>query len=81
MTKDHVIKMPKTQIVMAFVATCIETTARFLNVSYKEIFTRMKKVGMIENYIFKNYETLHTQSREYIAENMVECLKNWEARQ
>ena len=51
MTKDHVIKIPKTQIVMAFVATCIETTARFLNVSYKEIFTRMKKVGMIENYI------------------------------
>ena len=80
MTKDHVIKIPKTQIVMAFVATCIETTARFLNVSYKEIFTRMKKVGMIENYIFKNYETLHTQSREYIAEDMVECLKNWEAR-
>ena len=81
MTKDHVIKIPKTQIVMAFVATCIETTARFLNVSYKEIFTRMKKVGMIENYIFKNYEILHTQSREYIAEDMVECLKNWEARQ
>lgn len=81
MTKNHVIKIPKTQIVMAFVATCIETTARFLNVSYKEIFTRMKKVGMIENYIFKNYETLHTQSREYIAEDMVECLKNWEARQ
>ncbi len=81
MTKDHVIKIPKTQIVMAFVATCIETTARFLNVSCKEIFTRMKKVGMIENYIFKNYETLHTQSREYIAEDMVECLKNWEARQ
>ena len=71
MTKDHVIKIPKTQIVMAFVATCIETTARFLNVSYKEIFTRMKKVGMIENYIFKNYDILHTQSREYIADDFV----------
>jgi hypothetical protein len=81
MTKDHVIKIPKTQIVMAFVATCIETTARFLNVSYREIYDRMKKVGMIEKYIFKNYDTLHTQSREYIAEDMVECLKNWEARQ
>ena len=81
MTKDHVIKIPKTQIVMAFVATCIETTARSLNVSYREIYDRMKKVGMIEKYIFKNYDTLHTQSREYIAEDMVECLKNWEARQ
>lgn len=75
------IQIPKIQIIMAFVATCIETTARYLNVSYKEIYTRMKKVGMIENYIYKNYETLHTQSREYIAEDMVECLKIWEGKQ
>ena len=40
----------------------------------------MKKVDMIEKYIFENYETLHTQSREYIAEDMVECLKIWEAK-
>ena len=65
---------------MAFVSTCIETTARYLNVSYKEVFLRMKNVDMIEKYIFKNYEVLHTQSREYIAENMAECLKIWEAK-
>ena len=74
-------KIPKIQVVMAFVATCIESAARYLNVSYKEIFNRMKKVDMIEKYIFKNYETLHTQSREYIAEDMVECLKLWETKQ
>jgi hypothetical protein len=73
-------EIPKIQIVMAFVSTCIETTARYLNVSYKEVFERMKKVDMIEKYIFENYETLHTQSREYIAEDMVECLKIWEAK-
>ncbi len=65
---------------MAFVATCIETTARFLNVSYKEVYYRMKNVGIIENYILKNFEILHTQSREYIAEDLVECLNNWEAK-
>ncbi|MCR5454378.1 MAG: DUF3791 domain-containing protein [Bacteroidales bacterium] len=80
MSNDHTIQIPKTQIVMAFVATCIETTARFLNVSYKEVYYRMKNVGIIENYILKNFEILHTQSREYIAEDLVECLNNWEAK-
>lgn len=63
---------------MAFVATCIETTARYLGVSYKEIFQRMEKVGMIDNYIIPNYEPLHSESREVLAERMVECLKSWE---
>ncbi len=68
----------KEQIIMAFVATCIETTARYLGVSYKEIFLRMEKVGMIDNYIIPNYEPLHSESREVLAERMVECLKSWE---
>lgn len=68
----------KEQIIMAFVATCIETTARHLGVSYKEIFQRMEKVGMIDNYIIPNYEPLHSESREVLAERMVECLKSWE---
>lgn len=64
---------------MAFVATCIETTARFLGVSYKEIYSRMNRVGMIDNYILPNYEPLHSESREVLAQRMVECLNHWEA--
>ena len=41
---------------MAFVATCIETTARQLGVEYSEVYRRMEKLGMIENYILPNYE-------------------------
>jgi REP element-mobilizing transposase RayT len=75
---NNIIEIPKTQVVMAFVATCIETTARLLNVSYKEVYQRMKKVGIIENYIIPHYEALHSESRENIAEGIVECLNNWE---
>jgi len=63
---------------MAFVATCIEVTARTLGVSYKDVYDRMNRVNMIDGYIYPRYETLHTESRENIAEGMVECLKNWE---
>ncbi len=74
------IEIPKMQVVMAFVATCIEATARLLDVSYKEVYQRMKRVGMIEKYIYPHYETLHSESRENVAAGMVECLNEWEAR-
>ena len=44
----NVVEIPKTQVMMTFVATCIETTARLLNTSYKEVYERMKRVGLIE---------------------------------
>jgi len=41
----------------------------------------MKKLGMIENYIYPDYETLHTESRENIAMDMIECMNIWEKKQ
>lgn len=76
----NMVEIPKTQVVMAFVATCIEATARLLNASYKEIYQRMKNVGMIENYIIPHYEVLHSESRKNIAEGMAECLNIWEGK-
>ena len=76
---EQVRSIPKEQITMAFVATCIETTARYLNTDYKEVFERMERVGMIDDYILPNYEPLHSESREVLAERLVECLNNWEA--
>ena len=77
---EEIRKISKEQIVMSFVATCIETTARLLNTTYNEIFQRMDRVGMIENYIIPNYEPLHSESREVLAERIIECLNNWEGK-
>jgi len=73
-------KIPKEQIIMAFVATCIEATARLTNTSYIEVYNRMRNVGLIENYIVPNYETLHTESREVLVSRILECLNNWESK-
>ncbi len=75
---EEIRTIPKEQIVMAFVATCIEATARVLNVHYSDVYKRMNRVGMIENYIVPNYEPLHSESREVLVERLLECLKNWE---
>ena len=76
----NVVEIPRTQVIMAFIATCVETTARRLNTSYKEMYQRMKRVGLIERFILPHYETLHSESRENLAEVIVECLDNWENR-
>jgi hypothetical protein len=73
-------KISKNQIVMAFVATCIEATARQLNTSYNEVFQRMERIGLIDNYILPNYEPLHSESREVLVQRLIECLINWENR-
>ncbi len=78
---EHTIEISKSQLVMTFVATCIESTARLLNTPYQEVYQRMKNVGLIENYIIPHYESLHSESRENIAKGIVECLKIWESRQ
>lgn len=77
---EEIRKISKEQIVMVFVATCIETTARILDTDYYEIYKRMVRVGMIENYIIPNYEPLHSESRDVLAERLIECMNNWEAK-
>lgn len=47
-------------------------------VSYREVYDRMKRVGMIENYIVPYYDVLHTMSRKHVIDDMLECLKTWE---
>ena len=76
----NIVEISRTQVVMTFIATCIETTARFLNTSYKEVYQRMKRVGLIERFILPHYETLHSESRENLAEVLIECMNNWENR-
>ena len=75
----QVVEIPHTQVVMSFVATCIEATARTLGVSYREVYDRMVRVNMIDDYIYPCYETLHTESRENIVDDLLQCMRNREA--
>lgn len=66
------------EIVMGFVASCVESVADKLNQPYIEIFERMDKVGLIDNYIYAHYEVLHTESRENLTEILIDALQTWE---
>lgn len=66
------------EIIMGFVASCIEDVAEKLGVDYAVVYERMKAVGMIENYIIPHYDVLHTESRENVTAGMIETLTRWE---
>lgn len=61
-----------------FVASCIESAANALGMSASEMHRRMQRVGLIEGYIWRCYDTLHTQSREYVTADVLEALDVWE---
>ncbi len=77
----HVMEPSKTLVLMAFVATCIEATARVMGVSYLEVLHRMQRVKLIEQFIVPRYETLHSESRENLVLTTSQCLKEWEEKQ
>ena len=71
--------MDYNQIHLAVMA--IEKGARQMNISPKEMYKRLKKQGLVHNFLLTFYEELHTQSSDWVADTTVETLKNWEAAQ
>ena len=63
---------------MIFASSCVESAAKKLNISSSEMYLRMKRVGFVENFIFKCYDALHTQSREHVTEDVLGALTIWE---
>ena len=65
---------------MIFVSSCVESAARMRNVSTKEMYQRMKRVGLIDGFILKCYEWLHTQSRQHVTVDVLGGLDIWESK-
>ncbi len=66
---------------MIFASSCIEAAARATGTSAGEMYKRMKRVNLIDNYIWEFYDVLHTQSRELVTEDILKTLKIWEEKQ
>ncbi|MBD5370813.1 MAG: DUF3791 domain-containing protein [Bacteroides sp.] len=62
-----------------FAVMAIESGARKLGISGKEMHDRLSKQGLIKNRLIKRYEELHTQSLDWVTDDISETLLNWEA--
>lgn len=59
---------------LAFTVLAIEASAKKMNISPSEMRRRLDKVGLIKSLIQDCYDTLHTESREAVANDIVEAL-------
>lgn len=75
----RLLELTDIEIRMGFAASCVETAAKQAGYSYQEMYRRMKRVGLINNYILRHYEVIHTESRENITADILQTLSNWEA--
>lgn len=61
-----------------FTVMVIEATAKKQNVAAQEIYQRLKAQDLIQKRLLRHYEALHTQSLEWVVEDTIETLNNWE---
>ena len=62
-----------------FAVMAIESGAAKLNISGQEMEERLERQDLIRQRLIGQYEMLHTQSIDYVADDIVETLLNWES--
>lgn len=64
-----------------FVASCVESVAKALNVAPGTMYQRMARIGLIKDYIIPCYNVLHTESRQHVTEDLIKTIEIWEKKQ
>lgn len=61
-----------------FAVMAIEASAQKACISGKEMHDRLLAQDLIHQRLFRHYEQLHTQSLEWVVDDTLETLYNWE---
>lgn len=71
---------PRTQEsdIMQFCIIAVEKAAAKMGISPSQLIEKLEYYGLIESRLMKFYDTLHTQSADYVADDIIETLYNHE---
>ena len=61
-----------------FATVALESGARRMGITPLAMYRRLKQQNLIHQRLLRHYDMLHTQSLDYVAEDIAETLKNWE---
>lgn len=73
--EDSTLNKPSPSEQLRFAVIAIEETAKKYAIPPSQLVKRLNKQGLIEGRLWKYYDLLHTQSREYVADDLMEALK------
>jgi hypothetical protein len=71
----------KTYKKIHFAVMAIEASAKKAETTGKAMHDRLKAQGLIHNRLLGHYDMLHTQSLNWVADDTLETLSNWEKEQ
>ena len=67
-------QMNQEQPATEFAVFCIENTATRLQCTGFEVFQELQRTDGIKRFLFPSYPILHTQSKEYIVDEVLEYI-------
>lgn len=71
----------KTYNKIHFAVMAIEASAKKAGVTGKSMHDRLKAQGLIHKRLFRHYDQLHTQSLDWVVDDTLVTLNNWEQEQ
>lgn len=63
-----------------FAVMAIESGAKKMQIPAPQLVDRLNRFDLIHNRLIRHYDMLHTQSLEYVSDDIVETLNNRESR-
>ena len=60
---------------LEFAVFCIENIANAMNTAPEKVYDALEKSGLLSGYIAANYDILHTQSKEYITDDIIRVMR------
>ena len=60
---------------MEFVTYCVSKLAAALNLPQTEVYRRLKKSGILLDYIVPSYDVLHTFSSRYLMQDLTDFMR------
>lgn len=57
-----------------FVVFCIENTANRLGIPARQLFQELNRTDGIRKFLYPSYPVLHSQSKEYIVDEVIEYI-------
>ena len=74
--KEKFMEKIKNKGELEFAIFCIKNVASYLGVSPRYVYDSItKQSNILNNYILPEYQALHTQSKDYIVEDIVDVMK------
>ena len=58
-----------------FVTYCIGNLSMRLQLPQRTIYLKLKDSGILDNYIVKGYEILHTFGKEYLMDDLINYMQ------